>query len=114
MASVPIEQTGWIMIVRQSVGDAYAPLAYAILISLLMLAVGGTLVVVMGFILASTMANRLRLADMEKREMKTQLILAGKLAEVGEMSTGIAHEINNPLQVMKIGSGHDSFPYQGY
>lgn len=100
-ASVPIEQTGWIMIVRQSVGDAYAALAYAILISLLMVAVGGALVVAMGFVLASTMANRLRLADMEKREMKTQLILAGKMAEVGEMSTGIAHEINNPLQVMK-------------
>jgi len=33
--------------------------------------------------------------------MKTQLIIAGKLAEVGEMSAGLAHEINNPLQVMK-------------
>lgn len=100
-ASVPIEQTGWIMIVRQAVRDAFAPLGYAILISLLMLAVGGALVVAMGFVLASTMANRLRLADMEKREMTTQLIIAGKMAEVGEMSTGIAHEINNPLQVMK-------------
>ena len=33
--------------------------------------------------------------------MGSQLIMAGKLAEVGEMSAGIAHEINNPLQVMK-------------
>jgi two-component system NtrC family sensor kinase len=33
--------------------------------------------------------------------MGTQLIMAGRLAEVGEMSAGVAHEINNPLQVMK-------------
>jgi two-component system, NtrC family, sensor kinase len=100
-ASAPIHQTGWNMIVRQSVSDAYAPLAYSIFISLLILAGGGALVFVMGFVLASTMATRLKLADMETHEMKTQLILAGKMAEVGEMSTGIAHEINNPLQVMK-------------
>jgi two-component system NtrC family sensor kinase len=39
--------------------------------------------------------------NMEKQEVESQLIIAGKLAEIGEMSTSIAHEINNPLQVMK-------------
>jgi two-component system NtrC family sensor kinase len=100
-ASAPIHQTDWILIVRQSIDDAYALLATALLISFLLLLGGGGLVVLMGFFMASNVASRLKLADIEKREMKTQLILAGKLAEVGEMSTGIAHEINNPLQVMK-------------
>ncbi|MBW2623286.1 MAG: GHKL domain-containing protein, partial [Deltaproteobacteria bacterium] len=47
------------------------------------------------------LSSRLVLADIERKQMKTQLIVAGKLAEVGEMSSGFAHEINNPLQVMK-------------
>jgi two-component system NtrC family sensor kinase len=63
--------------------------------------VAGAVVVIMAYILASGLANKLSLADMEKKQMKTQLIIAGKLAEVGEMSAGLAHEINNPLQVMK-------------
>lgn len=100
-AAVPIGQTDWILLVRQSIFDAYSLLITALLISLLLLLGGGGGVFLMGFLMSTHVASRLKSADVEKREMKTQLILAGKLAEVGEMSTGIAHEINNPLQVMK-------------
>jgi len=96
-----LEQTDWVLVVRQEMGDAYARLTRAILIAVILIIGGGTIVVVMAYILASGLASRLVLADMEKRQMKTQLIIAGKLAEVGEMSSGLAHEINNPLQVMK-------------
>lgn len=99
-AAVPIDQTGWFLVVRQAVGDAFAPVIFAIVISLILLAVAGTGVTITGYWMAASMATRLKLADLEKREMRTQLILAGKMAEVGEMSTAIAHEINNPLQVM--------------
>ncbi|MBI9092734.1 MAG: GHKL domain-containing protein [Desulfobacterium sp.] len=100
-SAVPLEETGWILVVRQAATDAFAPLAVYALVSILIILGGGVAVAVTGSIMASNMAHRLRIADAEKREMKTQLIIAGKLAEVGEMSTGIAHEINNPLQVMK-------------
>ncbi len=99
-ATSPMERTDWYMVVRQSTADAYAPLFFTALISLFIIFGGGAVVMVVSFIMASNMANKLQLADIEKREMKTQLIIAGKLAEVGEMSTGVAHEINNPLQVI--------------
>ena len=96
-----LKQTGWVLVVRQEVGDAFAPLTRAVLVSVIVIVVGGAVVVSMAYILASGLANRLTLADIEKQQMKTQLIMAGKLAEIGEMSTGLAHEINNPLQAMK-------------
>jgi two-component system NtrC family sensor kinase len=99
--AVPLTKTNWALIVRQETLDAYFPLFMAAAVSVLIIFTGGTIVVVTGFIMASNMANRLRVANAEKKEMKTQLIIAGKLAEVGEMSTGIAHEINNPLQIIK-------------
>ncbi len=98
--AVPIDQTDWFLVVRQSMGDAFAPVIFAMIISVVILTVAGTGVTVTGYWMAANLATRLKLADLEKREMRTQLILAGKMAEVGEMSTGIAHEINNPLQVM--------------
>ncbi len=100
-AAGPLKHTEWIMVVRQAADDAYGTLTFAVIISLVMIIAGGIVVLGMGYIQASSMATKLKLADIEKQQMKTQLVIAGKLAEVGEMSTGLAHEINNPLQVMQ-------------
>lgn len=37
-------------------------------------------------------------------ERQAQLVQASKMATLGEMSTGIAHELNQPLNVMRIGA----------
>jgi len=36
--------------------------------------------------------------------MEQQLIHASKMATLGEMATGIAHELNQPLSVIKTSS----------
>ncbi len=38
-------------------------------------------------------------------ETEQQLIQAGKMATLGEMATGVAHELNQPLSVIKTASG---------
>jgi two-component system NtrC family sensor kinase len=96
-----LEPTGWILVVRREVADAFSPLIRAVFIAVASMLAGGAVVLLIAFFLASVVANELAMADMEKRRMGSQLIMAGKLAEVGEMSAGVAHEINNPLQVMK-------------
>jgi PAS domain S-box-containing protein len=44
-------------------------------------------------------------ADISERiKVEAQLIQAGKMATLGEMSTGVAHELNQPLNAIKVGS----------
>lgn len=100
-ATGKLPSTGWFFVVRQERNEAFAPLYKATIFALALTFGGGAIVVAMAFFLASGLANKLVMADMEKREMGGKLIMAGRLAEVGQMSAGIAHEINNPLQVMK-------------
>ncbi len=99
--AVPLKQKEWIMMVRQAAIDAYASVAIASFIAAVLIIIGSAVIIIAGYIISLNIANSLRMSDIEKREIKNQLIIAGKLAEVGEMATGIAHEINNPLQVIK-------------
>ncbi len=42
----------------------------------------------------------------ERKQAQTQLIQAAKLATLGEMSTSVAHELNQPLNVIRMAAGN--------
>ncbi len=55
----------------------------------------------MAFFVTGLIIRRMERMDREKNQLGEQLIRAGRLAEIGEMAAGFAHEINNPLQIIK-------------
>jgi two-component system C4-dicarboxylate transport sensor histidine kinase DctB len=54
--------------------------------------------------------------EQELREKQEQLVQAGKLATLGELTTGIAHELNNPLNNIGlfIGNAIDMIEFGGH
>jgi len=60
----------------------------------------GISIVVIAFILSKRVVNRVAKADREKEIISEQVVETGKLASVGELAAGIAHEINNPVAIM--------------
>lgn len=42
------------------------------------------------------------LMEKELQEKQTQLVHAGRLASLGEMATGVAHELNQPLSIIRL------------
>src|SRR5947207_1877079 len=59
---------------------------------------------IMGDLQETTAEMRRR--EQELREKQEQLVQAGKLATLGELTTGIAHELNNPLNNMALFVGN--------
>lgn len=54
---------------------------------------------------ASDLFYVIRTVDITERlEQEVHLIQAGKMATLGEMATGVAHELNQPLNVIRVGA----------
>ncbi|HSN54289.1 MAG TPA: ATP-binding protein, partial [Candidatus Sulfomarinibacteraceae bacterium] len=91
----------WLLVVRQEVGDAFWPVRRATSTGLVILVIGGSAIILLAVSLTNGLVRRLQRVDQEKQGLNQQLIVAGRLAEIGEMSAGFAHEINNPLQIIR-------------
>ncbi|MDI6795808.1 MAG: ATP-binding protein [Desulfatibacillaceae bacterium] len=100
-----LKNNEWALVYVQDKADAFASLYAARNLSLLVLLIGGIAIVIMASILSKRVSDRIRTMDLEKQMMNEKVIEAGKLASVGELAAGIAHEINNPVAIMVEESG---------
>lgn len=90
----------WMLIFRQSYEDALYDLIRLQKITIVISLVGGLAIIIMSYVLSRRMVKRIAIADREKEMMNQQVIETGKLASIGELAAGIAHEINNPVAIM--------------
>ncbi|MBW1799249.1 MAG: two-component sensor histidine kinase [Deltaproteobacteria bacterium] len=91
----------WQLVVRQEKEDAFRALRSASYLILLIILIGGAIIAGIAFYLTDRIVRRMEYMDGEKERLGQQLIRASRLAELGEMAAGFAHEINNPLQIIK-------------
>jgi two-component system NtrC family sensor kinase len=96
-----LQNKNWRLVVRQERSDAFRALQSATIRIVLISLVGGAAIIGTALYLTTFIVRRIQQADIEKERLGEQLIRAGRLAEIGEMATGFAHEINNPLQIIK-------------
>ncbi|UCG07140.1 MAG: ATP-binding protein, partial [Desulfobacterales bacterium] len=100
-ATTWLKDKSWLLVVRQEKNDAFKFLRKTAYVVVLISILGGTAIVAIAFYLTGWIIRRMQRVDAEKDQLGDQLIRAGRLAEIGEMAAGFAHEINNPLQIIK-------------
>ncbi len=104
-ACAPLAATQGILVFHQPKKTLLRPLYIARIVAMTVAALGiggivGTIVA-----MSRRMQQRLHRAEILHQQMQQQVVEAGKLAAIGEMAAGIAHEINNPLAIMMENSG---------
>lgn len=100
-ASRVMRHAGWVLAVRKHSISAFKSRDSALLFLGLSVLGGGAVVFFSSLYLSGYVEKMLRQRDEEREKLREQLYRAGRLAELGEMAAGFAHEINNPLQIMK-------------
>jgi len=91
----------WRLVVRCKVDEAFAERRTASYLILLILVIGGAGIVLTAFSLTNRILGRMENAERSRQHLAEQLVRATRLAELGQMAAGVAHEINNPLQIIK-------------
>jgi len=100
-ATTWLKDGSWLLVVRQEKADAFKALRQASYLIVLISVLYGAIIIAVAFFLTGHIIRRMERMDQEKDQLGEQLIRAGRLAEIGEMASGFAHEINNPLQIIK-------------
>ena len=99
-AAALLKDGEWLLVYQQRASEAFSDFLEAVRIALVLLAMGGLGIVAMAYFVSRRTVNRIVQADLEKQVMNRQVVETGKLASVGELAAGIAHEINNPVAIM--------------
>lgn len=100
-ATAWMNDSHWLLVARQEKSDAFSALRSASYLIVLISVCGGAVIIILAIYLTNYIVRRIESADVEKDRLHHQLIQAGRLVEIGEMAAGFAHEINNPLQIIK-------------
>ncbi|MGW8187244.1 MAG: sensor histidine kinase [Desulfobacterales bacterium] len=90
----------WLLVYQQRAYDAFLDLRRTQNMAFVIIMLGGIGIVTMALLLSRRMIGRMAQADRDKEMMDKQVIETGKLASIGELAAGIAHEINNPVAIM--------------
>ncbi len=92
--------TRWLLVVKQNYSEAFNKVNHANYATLIFLHLSALTILVVSILITRHMIAIIKKRDIESDWLDKQLMQAGKLASIGELSAGVAHEINNPMAII--------------
>ena len=90
----------WLLVVKQNYDEAFSEVNQANFATLIFLHLSAGIILLVAVLITRYMISAIKKRDREADQLNKQLMQAGKLAAIGQLSAGVAHEINNPLAIV--------------
>jgi two-component system NtrC family sensor kinase len=90
----------WLLVVKQDFSEVFGDINRVNTIILILLHSSVLAILIVSIAATKHMVKAITKSNKEAEDLNRQLMHASKLASVGELAAGVAHEINNPLAVI--------------
>lgn len=100
VATTWLKEPQWMLVVKQDYAEAFEEVSHANYATLIFLHLCALTIAIVSILTTRHVVKVIKGRDAEADQLNKQIMEAGKMASIGELSSGVAHEINNPLAII--------------